>query len=64
MNKSKVVKLIFILILIVIIIILSFIMEEKNNTLEVNSEIISNKKIEWGIKRNKNHEQPDCRKSK
>ena len=31
-----------------------------NNTIETNaSQIISNKKIGWGIKRGKNHEQPD-----
>ena len=34
-------------------------MNEKENLTLVNSNSISNKKIEWGIKRNDNHEQPD-----
>lgn len=31
----------------------------KENTVTTSSEGLSNKKIEWGIKRNENHEQPD-----
>lgn len=31
----------------------------KPRTIETNSNVTSNKKIEWGIKRNKEHEQPD-----
>ena len=33
--------------------------KEEKETLNTNSEVISNKKIGWGIKRNDNHEQPD-----
>ena len=33
--------------------------KQKNNEIETNAEIVSNKKIGWGIKRNDNHEQPD-----
>ena len=46
-----------------IIAFLSFCMilnAEKNiSIIETNGRVISNKKIEWGIKRNDNHEQPD-----
>ena len=33
------------------------------NTVATNSEMLSNKKIGWGIKRNDNHEQPDLGKT-
>lgn len=35
---------------------------ENNETIEVSSQAVSTKKIEWGIKRNDNHEQPDLGK--
>ncbi len=60
--KKKYIKLIFIIFLIIIIFILSFILDKGKKTIETNGELISNKKIEWGIKRNKNHEQPDVGK--
>ena len=31
----------------------------KEETIQTSSVELSNKKIEWGIKRNDNHEQPD-----
>ena len=53
-------KIIFIVILIILILTLSFFfLNKENTTQETNAEVISNKKIGWGIKRNKNHEQPD-----
>ena len=57
MNKK--IKNIFIIILIIVIILLSFFIENENNAIETSSDIISNKKIEWGVKRNKKHNQPD-----
>ena len=33
--------------------------EYKSKSIETNSEVLSNKKIEWGIQRKNNHEQPD-----
>ena len=38
-------------------------MNEKQKTIETNSNIVNNQKIEWGIKRNNNHEQPDVGKN-
>lgn len=34
-------------------------MHKKEKEIQTNSEVISNQKIGWGIKRNDNHEQPD-----
>ena len=56
---DKKIKIIFIIILIIVIILLSFFIENENNAIETSSDIISNKKIEWGVKRNKEHNQPD-----
>ena len=56
---DKKIKIIFIIILIIVIILLSFLIENENNVIETSSDIISNKKIEWGVKRNKEHNQPD-----
>ena len=56
---DKKIKIIFIIILIIVIILLSFFIENENNVIETSSDIISNKKVEWGVKRNKEHNQPD-----
>ena len=56
--KGRNIKLIFIIILIVAICILSSILMKENKIVETSSEVVSTKKIEWGIKRNNNHEQP------
>ena len=56
---DKKIKIIFIIILIIVIILLSIFMEKENNVIETSSDIVSNKKIEWGVKRNKEHNQPD-----
>lgn len=53
----------FIIILMIAIFSLSVIsMNVKENEIATNASTVSNKKIGWGIKRNDNHEQPDCRK--
>ena len=57
---KKYIKVIFITILIFLIIILSLVKE--NKSVETSSNVISTKKIAWGIKRNENHEQPDLGK--
>ena len=57
--ESRKIKLIFIIILIVIICILSGKMLNEKTTIETSAEGVSTRKIEWGIKRNENHEQPD-----
>ncbi len=57
-NISKIAKL---LILLLIIFSLSIISKEKTEETSVltSSQGLSSQKIEWGIKRNDNHEQPD-----
>lgn len=40
----------------------SLILLEDNKTISTSSQVLSTKKIEWGIKRNDNHEQPDLGK--
>ena len=57
--KGKKIKFVFIIILIIMICILSSILTKENETVETSSEAVSTKKIEWGIKRNDKHEQPD-----
>ena len=37
----------------------SLILIDKDTTIQTSSQELSNKKIEWGIKRNDNDEQPD-----
>ena len=61
---DKKIKIIFIIILIIVIILLSIFMEKEKKVMETSSDIISTKKIEWGVKRNKNHEQPDVGKDR
>ena len=60
--KKRNIKLVFVIILIVLIVILSVDLSNKNKVVETSSEIISAKKIEWGLKRNDNHNQPDVGK--
>lgn len=59
MSKKK--KLIIIIILVILIIIFSLILNNKKElqTATTTSDVVSSSKIEWGIKRNDNHEQPD-----
>ncbi len=54
-----------IVILIIAIFSLSVLaMNEKEENVVTNALAVKNEKIGWGIKRNSNHEQPDCRKQK
>ena len=60
-NLSKITK---ILALLLIIFSVTLISNNKNKqTVSTNSQVLSNKKIGWGIKRNDNHEQPDLGKT-
>lgn len=52
-------KIISILTLSIIILSLSIISIQSEQKIEANAETINSKKVEWGIKRNENHEQPD-----
>ena len=58
--SNKTIKIISIFLIIFLIIILSIMVE--NGTIQTSSNVVSDKKIEWGIKRNENHEQPDLGK--
>ena len=60
--KKRNIKLVFVIILIVLIVLLTVNLTNKNKVVETSSEIISAKKIEWGLKRNDNHNQPDVGK--
>ena len=60
--KKRNIKFMVVIILIVLIVILSVDLSNKNKVIETSSEIISTKKIEWGLKRNDNHNQPDVGK--
>lgn len=57
MIKKQSVRNIIIMVLLIAMISLMMIQEEKY--INTNVESVSTKKIEWGIKRNDNHEQPD-----
>ena len=58
-KNKKIITLIIITILVIGIIILSVINNNNNEKTIETSSNISNKKIEWGIKRESNHKQPD-----
>ena len=56
-NRFKMIK---VLILFIIIFSLSIVTSmNKEEMLTTNSQVVSNKKICWGIKREENHKQPD-----
>lgn len=59
MKKYKNIKIGILFLSVIIIFSLSIILIQEDNVINVNSQSLSNKKIEWGIKRNNNHEQPD-----
>lgn len=58
-NCNKKVKIVNLSILVIIIFSLSVVCINNTNTKDTNSDIVSNNKIGWGIKREDNHEQPD-----
>ena len=57
--KEKRIKKLIIIVLLVAIISLTTIQIQQEKFINTNAESVSTKKIEWGIKRNDNHEQPD-----
>ena len=57
--KEKQLRRIGIIICIMAILTFSIVNAQQENTINTNTETVSTKKIEWGIKRNDNHEQPD-----
>ena len=59
--NETIIKIIVVVALMIFIIFIIFVAGISSNfqVLEVNSQALSTKKIEWGIKRGKNHEQPD-----
>ena len=57
--KKQLVRNITIMVLLMTVISISVITSQKEKTINTNTEVVSAKKIEWGIKRNDNHEQPD-----
>ena len=59
MIKKQSVRNIVMMVLLIGVIILTMIQNQKEKLINTNVESVSNKKIEWGIKRNDNHEQPD-----
>ena len=59
MKKKNFISIFIIFILFILVIFLSLISNTSNNTIETSSNISNNKKIEWGIKREVDHKQPD-----
>ena len=57
--KKQLVRNITIMVLLIAVISISVITNQKEKTINTNTQVVSTKKIEWGIKRNDNHEQPD-----
>lgn len=60
-NLSKTTKILALLLIIFSVTLISN--NNKKQTVSTNSQVLSNKKIGWGIKRNDNHEQPDLGKT-
>ncbi len=59
MIRKQSVRNIMIMVLLIAMISLTIIQSQQEKRIDTNVESVSNKKIEWGIKRNDNHEQPD-----
>ncbi len=55
-KKSKIIMIVF---LVIIIMIITILQKTKEKTVITSAKTNDIKKIEWGIKRNSNHEQPD-----
>ncbi len=56
-KKTKIVEISIFITIVLFVFAITTIYNEK--TVKTNTELLSNKKIGWGIKRNDNHEQPD-----
>ena len=59
MIRKQSVRNIIIMVLLIAVISLTIIQSQQEKRIDTNVESVSTKKIEWGIKRNDNHEQPD-----
>ena len=59
MIKKQSVRNIMIMVLLIAMISLTIIQNQQEKLINTNVGTVSNKKIEWGIKRNDNHKQPD-----
>ena len=59
MNKKKIISIFMIIVLFIVVIYLSLISNTGEKTIETNASASNNKKIEWGIKRESDHKQPD-----
>ena len=57
--RKQSVRNIGIMVLLIVTISLTIIQSQQEKMINTNVESVSTKKIEWGIKRNDNHEQPD-----
>lgn len=60
--KKIIKRKVIIQIVVILIFAISMTFLNENDSIETNSESLSNKLIGWGIKRNDNHEQPDVGK--
>lgn len=56
-KKPKILEISIFIAIVLFVFMITAIYNEK--TVKTNTELLSNKKIGWGIKRNDNHEQPD-----
>ena len=57
---KKIIKaIIFLLVILIIILMRIFIRTNRYQLVSTNGEVLSNKKIEWGVQRKNNHERPD-----
>ena len=61
-KKTVIILTIIVTTMIIILTIIANKQEDKNAILTSSGNVLSNKKIGWGIKRNNNHEQPDLGK--
>lgn len=61
-KKIKNKHMLILVLLIVFIFTFSIVSINNGETISTSSQVLSTKKIEWGIKRNDNHEQPDLGK--
>ena len=59
MIRKQSVRNIMIMVLLIAMISLTIIQSQQEKMIDTNAESVSTRKIEWGIKRNDNHEQPD-----
>ena len=59
MIRKQSVRNIMIMVLLIAMISLTIIQSQQEKMIDTNAESVSTKKIEWGIKRSDNHEQPD-----